>query len=186
METVLSQQVDGLVRIGPNPIWQRNLLVYEWGAVVARALAEGLPIYRIAAMYVEFVNVATPGDAISIPALDRTRSLDYYTGLQHSPDRDYMRVDMQSSSVFSSDEELFPKGNAVTFSARTNTGIGVWGKQFSYAANSVIVGGALVAKVNPIDPTQDLLFSAWYLTALTQQPVAASGQHAIDWVKAFN
>jgi len=186
MDIILPKQVEGLVRVGPCPRWQRNLLVYEWGAIVARALAEGLPVYRIAAMYVEFVNVAAPGDPISIPALDRTRSLDYYTGLQHSSDRDYMRVDVQSANVFSTDEALFPKGNAVMFSARTGVGTGVWGKTFSYAANSVIVGGALVARVNPADPTQDLLFSAWYLTEQTQQPVAASGQHAIDWVKSLN
>ena len=51
----------------PTTPWSRNLVVYEWGAIVSRLLATGDVAYRIGGMYLEFENVDTPGDPVSPP-----------------------------------------------------------------------------------------------------------------------
>ena len=163
--------------------WRHNDVIREWGAIVAQLLATGQSKYRVSRMYMEFANVASPGDPASIPAFDRSVSAGrpYYDALLTSPDRDYLRVPITSAIVSSSDDELFPNGNLVTYFALSSGVVGVHGKPFGNASNSVLVGGALVAAVEDADPTRDLIFSRFYFDVSEQVAKPLTAQVGIEW-----
>jgi len=161
--------------------WLSNLVVYEWGAIVSRLLATGDVAYRIGGMYLEFENVATPGDPVSPPTFDRTRDIEYYNELATNPDRDYIRVAMTAHEIGSSDEELYPKDNQLVFFARSAGLEGVHGKTFSHTANSVIFGASLVAFVDRDDATRDLILSSFYFPTEEQQPKLSTSQVGLEW-----
>lgn len=176
---------DGLEDIPKNRIylseWDNNLVVYEFATISANLVAGSGINYRVGGMYLEFENVASPGDTVTVPTFDRSRNVSYYNNLSSSPDRDYLRVDLSSATVSSSDTTDFPKGNSVLFSARSAGLVGVHGKTFSDSANSVIYGAALVSFVDGNDATQDLIYSAAYFSTATQQAKLASSQVGIEW-----
>lgn len=164
----------------PATDWSANLVLYEWAALAARALLSS-GNYRINGMYLEFKNVAGPGDPVAVPVFDRTRSRDYYDDLADSPDADYLRVPLHASLVESSDESLYPQGNRMILSARSQGIAGVHGKPYSHANNSVVYGMALVGMVHTTDATQDLIFSASYWQVAEQQPKLATSQVGVEW-----
>ena len=111
---------------------------YEYATITSNLLAGTGLNYRIGGMYLEFENVASPGDTVTVPTFDRTRNVSYYNNLSGSSDRDYLRVDLSSATISSTDTTNFPQGNSVLFSARSAGLTGVHGKTFSDTANSVI------------------------------------------------
>jgi hypothetical protein len=166
----------------PRCDWQSNTVVYEWAAIVGKLLTGGGLAYRIGGMYIEFENTASPGDPVVLPGYGRTRDIEYYNDLSGSADRDYLRVPLTSSLLDSSDETLFPKGNRMTFFARTQGLQGVHGKPFSEASNSKVFGASLVALVDDTDATQDLILSTLYLTADNQEEKALGNkQIGLEW-----
>lgn len=171
---------------GPRALltpWRSNLVLYEWGAIVGRLLATGGAAWKIGAMYLEYENVASPGDAVTPPPLSRDadQGVDYYNALAASADRDYLRVAVMATTLESSDEVRYPKGNMLRFLARTGGVAGVHGKPFSDANNSRIFGAALVAAPSWADATQDLVFSRFYLEAADQQVKLPSSQIDLEW-----
>jgi hypothetical protein len=138
-------------------------------------------------MYLEFENVASPGDPVTVPDYDRETSsgVAYYNGLSSSLNRDYLRVPLIATSTGTSDAAEYPNGNRATFFAQTTGLTGVHGKSFSEAANSVIFGGALVALVDENDPTKDLVLSRFYLPVPNQQPKLATSQIGFEWRLTF-
>jgi len=176
---------DGLVDSPENRVylteWNNNLVTYEFAAISANLLAGTGLNYRIGGMYLEFENVASPGDTVTVPTFDRTRGVSYYNNLAGSADRDYLRVDLSAATISSTDSTDFPKGNSVLFSARSAGLTGVHGKTFSDSANSVIYGAALVSFVDGNDATQDLIYSAAYLSAANQQAKLATSQIGVEW-----
>jgi hypothetical protein len=163
--------------------WKRNDVLYEWGAIVGQLLMRRGLQYGISGMYLEFENTASPGDPVSPPALSRAagEGVDYFAGLSTSDDRDYLRVPLIASTLETTDETLFPKGNAPTFFAQSSGVEGVHGKTFSDSANSVVFGGALVAFVDAGDPTQDLVLSRFYLEVSDQQAKLSTSQIGLEW-----
>ena len=161
--------------------WANNLVVYEYATITSNLLAGTGLNYRIGGMYLEFENVASPGDTVTVPTFDRTRNVSYYNNLSGSADRDYLRVDLSSATISSTDTTNFPQGNSVLFSARSAGLTGVHGKTFSDTANSVIYGAALVSFVDGNDATQDLIYSVSYLTASQQQPKLSTSQVGVEW-----
>jgi hypothetical protein len=161
--------------------WSPNLVVYEWATIVGNLLNGTGLNYRIGGMYLEFENVATPGDTVTAPAFDRTRDVSYYTGLSGSSDRDYLRVGLTATQLTSSDSSLFPGGNKCTFFSRSSGTTGVHGKTFSDSVNSVIFGASLVAYVNSTDATQDLILSSMYFDAADQQAKLSTSQVGLEW-----
>lgn len=160
--------------------WDPNLVVYEWGAIVGKLLTVGELKYRIGGMYLEFEDVAAPGNPVSAPVFDRTRDIEYYNNLG-SGGRDYLRVALTAATFGSSNAARYPKGNQPVFFARSQGVQGVHGTPFGYANNSVIFGAALVAFAHETDATQDLILSAYYFPTDEQQPKLATSQVGIEW-----
>jgi hypothetical protein len=165
----------------PQTKYKHNLVVYEWGAIVTRLLGLGQINYRIAGMYLEFENVASPGDPVAVPTFDRTRDIEYYNNLVGSGVRDYLRVPLTAHTIASSDEALYPKGNLITFFARSQGLQGVHGKTFSDSVNSTVFGGSLIAFVDDTDATQDLILSSFYFDTDDQQPKLSTSQVGLEW-----
>lgn len=163
--------------------WNHNDILYEWGALVGRLLLRQGLNYGISGMYIEFANVVSPGDPVSPPDVSRDASqgVDYYNDLASSPDTDYLRVPLIASTMDSSDEIKYPKGNQLTFFAQTSGVEGVHGKPFSDTNNSVAFGGALVAFVDDSDFTQDLVLSRFYFAIDEQMAKLATGQIGYEW-----
>lgn len=163
--------------------FQPNLVLYEWGAIVGNLLLKQGLKFGIGGMYLEFANVASPGDPVPVPPLERDPSMGvaYYDDLATSPDTDYLRVPLVAGTLNSSDATNFPKGNSPTFFAQSTGLVGVHGKPFSDVNNSVVFGAALVAFLDQDDPTQDLVFSRFYFDVSSQQPKLATSQIGIEW-----
>lgn len=160
---------------------RHNLYLYSGADIVAAILA-GKPGYNIATMYMEFENVASPGDPIIPPAYDRSSNVSYYSDLT-SP-RDFLRVPLTiTPTIVSSDAGKY-QGNQVTFFGISSGIVGENGLPFVHTVNSTIFGGALVA--SPVTDTQanDRLFSRTYwadAAVLKQQ----NHQIGVQWTLCF-
>jgi hypothetical protein len=88
-------------------------------------------------------------------------------------------VPLTASSVQSTGSGL--TNNELLFFARSSGLTGVHGKDFSYAANSVVFGASLVAFIDSTDATQDILFSSFYFNLADQQQKLASSQVGLEW-----
>jgi hypothetical protein len=163
----------------PTTELKKNLVLYQWAEITSKLLTLGDSRYRIGGMYLEFQNVANPGDPVSPPIFDRTRTVQYYDDLAGSADTDYLRVPLIGSQTLSTGSGLV--NNEIVFFARTSGVVGVHGKPFSYAANSVVFGASLVAFIDATDATQDLLFSSFYFDVPDQQQKLATSQVGIEW-----
>lgn len=179
------QLSDGALPPGWSPLtgWNKNDVLYEWGAIVGTLLTEGRREYRIGGIYIEYMNVGDPGDAVTAPSFTRDagQGVEYYDSLIDDPDRDYLRVPLVASRLDISNETNFPKGNMPLFFAQTTGVTGVHGKPFSDANNSKVYGGALVAFVDKDDATQDLVFSRFYLPSDNQQVKLPTSQIGLEW-----
>lgn len=170
----------------PKTLFEPNAFMYDWATIVGSLLMRKDIHYGIAGMYIEFENVASPGDPVSIPSFTRDEGVSYYNDLATSSDRDYLRVALTASSMDSTDLTKFPKGNRPTFFAQTSGVVGVHGKPFSDANNSVVFGGALVSFLDPNDFTQDLVLSRFYTTVGSQQSKLATSQIGFEWRVTLN
>jgi hypothetical protein len=170
-------------RVTPITPWQPNTVLYEWAAIAAQLLTAGERQYRISGMYLEYENVASSGDTVTVPSYGREASagIAYYNGLAGSPVRDYLRVPLVSAQVLSTNGTNYPKGNQPVFFAQTSGVVGVHGLPFSEASNSKIFGAALVAILDEADATRDLVFSRFYLSTSLQQLKLASSQIGLEW-----
>jgi hypothetical protein len=154
----------------------------QWASILARLLTTADPRYRISTMYLEFVNVASPGDTSPNPNYDRNpaSAASYYAGLALSSDRDFMRVPL-IAKIEATDQNLYPEGNLITWFAQTQGTAGVNGKPFGDVHNSLVVGGALVAMLDQDNPAQDLIMSRFYYVEAEQVPKQAVGQVGVEW-----
>lgn len=158
--------------------WQHNDVLYDWAAMGVKLFAGGDARYRIAGMYLEYANAVAP---VPVPSVTRAGGIAYYNSLGGTPDNDYLRVPLTAFTVDSSDAELFPQGNRMTFFAMTQGVVGVHGKPFSDVANSTVIGGALVAIPDVGDRTKDLVFARFYLPVDAQQAKLATSQIGLEW-----
>lgn len=164
----------------PASAWKRNLVLYDWGTIAAKLLL-GDADFKLGALYVEFANVASPGDPVDDPSYDRSGAAAYYAGLDSDPTKDYLRVPIYATGLESSDEDLFPQGNVLRIYARTSGTVGVHGKPFSAGDNSTVFGAALVATPDFADSEQDLVFSRWYAEVADQMVKESNSQVAVEW-----
>lgn len=167
--------------------WQSNAVLFEWGAIVINCLLRKGLNYGIGGMYVEFENVASPGDTVTPPDFTRgpSEGIDYYRGLADSSNRDYLRVPLIAGTLSTTDQEQFPLGNQGTFFAQTSGVQGVHGKEWSDAVNSVAFGAALVAFVDEDDASQDIVYARAYLSIDAQQPKLATSQIGFEWSHVY-
>ncbi len=182
---VMSHPAFGGLPPGWKPLtgFEHNDFLYEWGAIFANLLTRRGLNYGIGGMYIEFENTASPGDPVSAPAFTRDagEGVEYYNGLALSSDRDYLRVPLVASTIDSTDEANFPKGNRPIFFAQTSGVEGVHGKPFSDVNNSTVFGGALVAFVDADDPTRDIVLSRFYVSTARQQVKLSTSQIGFEW-----
>lgn len=171
---------------------QSNLLLYTWAHVACRCIGLGQPEYKIGAMYIEYKNVAAPGDLVAVPTFDRSAGLSYYNGLPAG--QDFIRAGLLSApqlSIAPGFEAYFTNGvsgNRLTFSAKTSGTTGVLGRAFSDTAKSKVFGVALVATPSVNDRSQDVIFARTYFDgsgAHPQQLKLAGSQLGVDWVVDF-
>lgn len=163
----------------PQTSFKNNLVLNQWGTIVAKLLSNGDSRYRLGGMYLEFENTASPGDPVSAPTFDRTRDITYYDDLVGSGSRDYLRVPMTASQLLSDGEGFV--NNQLVFFARSSGTVGVHGKTFSDSVNSTIFGASLVAFIDNNDATQDLLLSSFYFAVADQQQKLSTSQVGIEW-----
>lgn len=161
--------------------WGNNDVLFDWGAIVGKLLVEGSINYRIGGMYLEYENVADPGDPVSVPSFSRSGGLSYYQGLSVSAVRDYLRVPLTASTLTSSDPVVFPQGNLGTWFAQSQGVTGTHGKAFNDAVNSKVFGGALVAFVDDADADQDIVLSRFYFSVAAQQVKLPTSQIGLEW-----
>jgi hypothetical protein len=165
-----------------------NQIQWTWGEIACKLFGEGRPEYKIGGMYIEFENVASPGDVVTPPSFDRSEGLEYYSALSASPTRDYLRVQLISapkSSLISGYEDASVNVNQLTFFAQSSGSTGVNGKTFSAAANSTVYGVALVAMPRWENMSQDLIFAREYYPTAQQILKQASSQVGVSWTEQF-
>ena len=163
----------------PQTEFKKNLVLNQWATIVAKLLTSGDARYRIAGMYLEFENTASPGDPVSAPTLNRTRDVTYYDNLSGSGVRDYLRVSMTATQLLSNGSGF--NNNQMIFFARSQGTTGVHGKTFSDSVNSTMFGASLVAFVDNNDATQDLLLSSFYFEIADQQQKLSTSQVGLEW-----
>lgn len=161
---------------GPVPLGGvDNDRVDSWMHLVARACTDRgrASPYALSHIYVEFENVAAPGDPAAAAAIDPAEtSPAYYRGL--AAPRDYLRapilgpVELDVAPGFG---HLPPAlGNRALLRAYASGAAGANGVPFGAAHNSTICGLAVVAAVGGEgDPTRDLLFARAYYPAAAQR-----------------
>ena len=171
----------------PCGAWHSNLVLYDWGAIAGQVLGIGNIAYKLAAIYLEFENLASPSDTVTPPAFNRgpNSGRSYYDGLSASSTRDYIRIPIIAPQLISSDPVLYPSGNRlIVFGLAAGT-VGVHGKPYTNAANSKAYGAALVASPNPADLTNDIVLSRNYFATGEQQLKLTASQTGIEWELTF-
>ena len=171
----------------------KNMALPWWGYVVAKAVTEGGYNWRIRKAYIEYQNVASPSNTVTLPTitqLDPQSALPYYLGLAGSPDRDYLRVDlrgMPSIEIESGYENYFSAGfgNLIESFAQTEGAVGVNGLTFSDSVNSKVYGTALVASPAENDPTQDIVVARAYFSGAQQLLKLPGMQIGVSWESPF-
>lgn len=158
-----------------------NEIMYGLIEASARLFAGGTT-YKAAALYFEFQNLENPGDTPNYPSFDAADGVEYYTGLQYSVDRDFIRVPILSEPGVAQvgDSTWRMSVHAIT----PDSTAGYWGRTFSAAANSVVIGGALVASPNPSNQSQDIVLCRNYPDG-TKVPKATGEQIAMTWNVEF-
>lgn len=162
---------------------RKNLILFSGADVMARVLG-GQADYKVAAMYMEFKNLADPNDPITPPAYDRTGGIAYYNGLASSPDTDFLRIPLELNPALGSSGVDY-ESNQVTFFGISEGTTGFHGKPFNAAVNSAVYGGALIATPDQDDQAQDVVFSRAY--AGIDKILKSNGfQIGITWTIQFN
>lgn len=175
---------------GFEPLFTKsNLLLYSWGFIAAKCIGQGDVNYKVSAAYLEYANVALPGDPVSVPALARDDDLSYYNSLP--ADRDFLRVSLTGTPTidiatgFESYFDAGVSGNRVTFVLQSAGTSGVLGTPFSDVNNSKACGIALVATPEPSDRSKDVILARGYFDVVDQPLKGAGTQIGVNWVLSF-
>lgn len=173
---------------------QPNQIQYSWGHIAARQLGfrrqAGRPDYHISAMYLEFENLASPSNTVTVPSFTRDLGLDYFNELLDSATRDFLRAPMRLEPTLGISAGFEPyftdgvDGNQLTFFVQSAGVTGVHGKTFSHSVNSKIYAATLVATPTG-DRTQDVVFARITFSGASQVTKEASSQIGVSWDIAF-
>lgn len=165
--------------------WRHNLLTYAAGVITAKCLVDRDSSYVLSTMYVEFANVESPEDPVSVPEI-LPEDLSYYADLASSADRDYLRLQItEDAHAFMVDgyEDLLAAellNGRIVYGQTTGTE-GVHGKPFSADANSKVCGLAIVASPLFSDISQDILYARAYYDEDQQWAVVAGNQIRVPY-----
>lgn len=170
---------------GERPRRARNQRQNGYAKVCVRLLGFGDVRYKLAAVYVEYANVASPGDAVVNPSVAKSEGIEYYSALSGVPDRDFLRVPLVGAAPSLTAGFLGADENAVSFTALTGGSTGVHGRPFAAASNSKVCGIALVAAPVWADRSQDVVFGRAYFAAPDQLLKPAGGPIAVTYLEEF-
>jgi hypothetical protein len=188
----LDRHVKGLVRFYTREqatkrvvktIERPNLVLFE-GADVLAQLLSGARGYHVNTMYLEFKNLAAPGDAITPPSFDRGDGIAYYNGLISSTDIDFLRVPLTVSPLVEPSSGDYA-GNQATFFGISEGTLGFHGKPFLPSSNSAVFGAALIAAPDPSDQSQDKVYARVY-TGIDKILKATGFEIGVTWTTRFN
>lgn len=168
-----------------------NQIQLTWGMIAAMTIGLGRRDYRINGLFIEYENMTDPDDIAVTPDFERAAGLEYYDDLLVSSTRDFLRVPLIQNPLLSIEpgyEDTFIEGetgNRLTFFTQTQGTVGVHGKAFSNAANSKVVGAALVAIPTFQDRARDVILARTYFAADEQVLKLPSSQVGIAWDVSF-
>lgn len=192
IDEIRRRKTGRIIRRHVSPItFTENQIQYSWGYIAAQTIGSGKLSYKIAGLYIEYENVASPGDSVTVPSFGRDEGLEYYDDLQSSGSRDYLRVPLLQNplvGIATGYEDYFTPGvdgNKITIFAQTQGIEGVHGKTFSDSVNSKVFGAAAVATPVFADPTQDVIFARSYYPVSEQTLKEPSSQLGISWEFSF-
>jgi len=160
----------------------KNQIQYRMCDILIMRLA-GYEDYKINTMYMEYYNAAFIG-APGMPSFDRDVQISYYTGL--GANRDFLRVPLSVTPYLQSTDTTKYQNNMATFYAMSaGYSVGNNGKPFSVAAQSTVIGLALVVAPDASNQSEDIVVARAYLvTGLELDAVgrAISLEHSISAV----
>lgn len=181
--------------VGESGEWQflfggLNSIQRDWVRIACQTIGKGQSNYKIGGMYLEFENVASPGDPVAIPEFSQSAGREYYDGL--SGNQDYLRVPLIGDPTLSVSADMtdFFSGdgvdnNTATFFSQSSGVAGVNGLEFSSSANSKLFGLALVAIPDWGDRSLDLIFGRAYYAEGDQIVKAIAHQIGVSWTQKF-
>lgn len=161
-----------------------NDLTWGFPHAIVRALFGGEPGLVLNTIYVEYENVAAPGDPAAPPAEDAGDSLAYYQSLADVAGRDYLRLAVSARETDADPADttitdgLVNRGTLVATVAGAQ---GLNGRPFGSGSNSVICGLAAVISPSRADPSRDLVVARLVYQEADQLPVPADIQLAVRY-----
>lgn len=163
-------------------ISRRNKILYSGADVLAQVMS-GHPEYAPGTMYMEFST--DPGGSVTPPTFDRGpgSGIEYYNGLEASPDRDFLRLALTVNPLVNSSDNALYAGNQTTYFAISEGTIGRWGK--SFVNGCAVYGAAIVATPEPTDPSKDVVFSRVY-TGIETIFKEAGFQIGVTWTIRYS
>ena len=173
--TIFSMKDGNLVRM----VYKKNQIMNGASLVTAK-LWGGYANFKPAAMYFEFQNLADPGDTPVYPTFEADAGIEYYIGLQYAPDRDFLRVPVLIGPGIA---DVGTGALLTHYAIAPDTDLGFWGKNFTGLANSVVIGGALVA--TPTSNQSDDIIMCRNYPAGTKIPKTTGEQIGMVWNVEF-
>lgn len=168
-----------------------NQIQLTWGAIATQCIGLGNRGYKINALYIEYENVDSAEDPVTVPTFERDEGRDYYQNLALSASRDFLRVPLSFAPTVGIEagfESSFTDGldgNKLTFYTQTQGTAGFHGKPFTEGSNSKVFGASLIATPEFADPTKDIIFARTYFAVEDQTVKQASSQVGITWELVF-
>lgn len=128
--------------------------------------------YRINCVYIEYQNLAAPGDTAVLPASSSFDGLEYFNNL--AADYDFIRAPILGEPALRIASGYTPyygegEGNTLDFIAASAEILGELGRPFTNADNSKVYGLALVAAPDWTDRSRDIIIQRAYFSALGDQ-----------------
>lgn len=155
--------------------------IMNGSAMATARMWGGYSNFKAGAMYFEFQNLANPGDTPAYPTFTKADGVEYYTGLQYSPDKDFLRVPIMISPNIAQTAN----GYLLTLYALTpDVDTGYWGKPFAGTNNSVVIGGAVAATPDTSVQANDIILCRNYPVG-TKVPKTSGEQIGMTWNVEF-
>lgn len=128
--------------------------------------------HRINCVYVEYQNVALPGDAAVLPASSEFDGLEYFDNL--AAGYDFVRAPLVGEAALRIASGYTPyfgegEGNTLDFVAATAETQGELGRPFTNADNSKVYGLALVSAPDWTDRSKDIVILRAYYSDVGDQ-----------------
>lgn len=160
---------------------------YRGGMALAKQM-RGDNSHPINCIYIEFMNVANPGDDVAVPSATRAEGLEYYDNL--AADRDFIRAPIVGPSELSIASGYTPyfgdgEGNTLVLRSETAAVAGELGRAFANSSNSKVYGLALVCVSDWTDRSKDIVVQRAYYSDGAEQVLKPAGNFQVKYPLTF-